>query len=120
MDVAELRTDLHPLCYAHHIHMRPAQGLPNTVHFPGPTAVYACLEADCPIQYSRAIGYFTTPDGTQIEQGYSTPSVTCPHHGLPMYLAEVKPEKRSFRLWKCPQAECTATRTNEDFLVASA
>jgi len=28
----------------------------------------------------------------------------------PKYLAEVRPEKKSFRLWKCP--ECDAIRTN--------
>jgi len=29
-----------------------------------------------------------------------------------MYLAEISPEKMSFRLWRCPQ--CGARRTNEE------
>jgi len=32
-----------------------------------------------------------------------------------MYLSEIHPEKREFRLWTCPH--CGAKRTNEDGLV---
>src|SRR2546422_2734193 len=50
----------------------------------------------CLIGFTSPIGYFVTQDGTEIERD-STLEVACPHHGLPMYLAEVKPQKRSFR-----------------------
>jgi hypothetical protein len=32
-----------------------------------------------------------------------------------MYLAGINPEKKSFRLWECPQ--CGGKRTNEESLV---
>src|SRR5256884_4503772 len=42
----------------------------------------------------------------------SLPKVRCFLDGMPMYLAEIHPEKTSFRLWTCPQ--CGARRTNEE------
>jgi len=44
-----------------------------------------------------------------------TPRVACPRDGQPMYLAETNPEKKAFRLWRCPQ--CHSSRTNEEDLV---
>jgi hypothetical protein len=35
-----------------------------------------------------------------------------------MYLAELKPEKKDFRLWKCPR--CNGTQTNEEDLIGGA
>jgi hypothetical protein len=32
-----------------------------------------------------------------------------------MYLADVKPEKKDFRFWRCPQ--CGGTRTNDEDLI---
>jgi len=46
------------------------------------------------------------------------PKVRCFLDGMPMYLAEIHPEKTSFRLWTCPQ--CGARRTNEEDLVGLA
>jgi len=46
------------------------------------------------------------------------PKVRCFLDGMPMYLAEIHPEKRSFRLWTCPQYG--ARRTNEEGLVGLA
>ena len=118
--VVKTSTDLHPLCYEHHVEMSLVQILLRLLKsdvYPAQTLVYACPEPDCLIHYNSPFGYFTTQDGTQIERG-STPQVPCPRHGLPMYLSEVKPKKRSFRLWRCPQFGCNASRTNEDLLVA--
>jgi hypothetical protein len=97
-------TNLQPLCYEHHVLMRPVQILLKGEMYPAPTLAYTCPEPGCLIHYSSPTGYFMTP----------MPDVTCPHHGLPMYLAEVKPQDRSFRLWRCPQ--CDATHTNEETL----
>lgn len=104
MSAVETRTDLHPLCYEHHVFMKPVKILVKGDMYPAPTLAYACAEPDCPIHYNSPSGYFITP----------MPDVTCPHHSLPMYLAEVKPQNRRFRLWRCPQ--CDATRTNEENL----
>ncbi len=46
------------------------------------------------------------------------PNVRCPHDGTPMYLAEVDPDKKGFRLWICPQ--CDGRRTNEEGLIGLA
>jgi hypothetical protein len=98
---------VHVLCYQHHTEMllRPlsesAEALP-----------YACQESGCLVRYTSAHGYFIdTKDAKTIEQEI-TPRVTCPNDGQLMHLAEIKPEKRNFRLWKCPQ--CNSSRTNEE------
>jgi hypothetical protein len=46
------------------------------------------------------------------------PKVACLLDKTPMYLAEINPKKRSFRLWMCPQ--CGAKRTNEESVVGLA
>jgi hypothetical protein len=107
MTVKETRTDLHPLCYEHHLVMklvdihsrRNASGL-----------VYACPKPDCPVHFNSPVGYYAVS---------STPSTRCPDHGMPMYLAKVQPRKRSFRLWRCPLSGCKAGLTNEGHLVAA-
>lgn len=99
--------DLHPLCFEHHAKMQPVRILLKSDIYPAQTIAYACPEPGCPIYYTSPAGYFIT----------STPWVTCPQHGVPMYLAEIKPEKRSFRLWRCPEDRCKATRTNEEDLL---
>jgi hypothetical protein len=100
-------TDLHPLCYEHHLEMKPVQILLKSGIYSEEILAYACPEPDCLLHYSSSAGYFVT----------SMPGVVCPYHGLSMYLAKVKAEKRNFRLWKCPQVGCNATRTNEEHLL---
>ena len=98
---------LHALCYEHHVKM----GMTGLVK----QTEYACPEPDCSVRYSPSNGYFLAPEHGQVES-YLTPRVTCPRDGQPMYLAEINEEKRSFRLWRCPQ--CDASRTNEEGLVS--
>jgi hypothetical protein len=100
----EISTKLQPLCYEHHVLMSPVNILIKGEMHLAPALAYACPEPGCLIHYNSPTGYFITP----------MPEVTCPHHKLPMYLAEVKPQNRSFRLWRCPQ--CAATHTNEEDL----
>jgi transposase-like protein len=74
--------------------------------------LHVCAEPGCLIRYNSSDGYFiATEDAKTIEQEM-VPRVSCPNDEHPMYLAEVRPEKRSFRLWKCPK--CNASRTNEE------
>jgi hypothetical protein len=99
------RNDLHVLCYEHHTEM-----LLECRSEPAETFLYACREPDCFIHYHSPQGYFIEPlNGDRSEPGIK-PGVHCPKDGSLMYLAEVRPEKKSFRLWKCP--ECDAVRTN--------
>ena len=100
----EISTKLQPLCYEHHVLMSPVKILIKGDMYLAPALAYACPGPGCLVHYNSPTAYFITP----------MPDVTCPDHKLPMYLAEVKPESRSFRLWRCPQ--CDATRTNEENL----
>jgi hypothetical protein len=78
---------------------------------------YVCEEPGCFVRYSRSRGYFiTTQDGSQVE-GEIIPRVSCPQDRQLMYLAEIRPEQRSYRLWRCP--ECDMSRTNQEFSRAS-
>lgn len=99
--------DLHALCYQHHKEM--VVGSQSSVSGP---IIYACQKPDCLVRYEIVQGYFLdTTDPRTLEQEIR-PKVSCSKDRQPMYLAEVQPQKTSFRLWKCPR--CGATCTNEE------
>jgi hypothetical protein len=101
------RKDLHLLCYQHHQKM-----LPRLRSESKEPLLYICRKADCLIRYDSSTGYFIdTPDKKALQQEI-LPRVSCPSDERPMYLAKAQGERRSFRLWKCP--ECGAARTNEE------
>ncbi len=77
---------------------------------PAETFLYGCREPGCFIRYCSPQGYFIEPQEGDTSEPEIKPGVRCPQDGRVMYLAEVRPEKKSFRLWKCP--ECDATHTN--------
>ena len=94
------------LCYQHHQEM-----LPRLQAEMGKPQVYVCQEGGCLVRYEVSGGYFLdTEDAKTVEQEIR-PRVRCSADGRFMYLAEVRPEQRSFRLWKCP--ECDATYTHQ-------
>jgi len=103
------RKDLHVLCYEHHSEMlierrsEPAEA---------EAFLYACREPGCFIHYSSSQGYFIEPQNGDGSEPEIKPGVHCPKDGHVMYLAEVRLERKSFRLWKCP--ECNAIRTNRE------
>ena len=99
------RKDLHVLCYEHHAEM-----LLEYRSKPAETFVYACREPGCFIHYQSPQGYFIESQNGDRSESEIKPGVHCPKEERLMYLAEVRPEKKSFRLWKCP--ECDAIRTN--------
>jgi ribosomal protein L37AE/L43A len=75
--------------------------------------LYVCGKLDCLVGYDTSTGYFIdTADKKALEQEI-LPRVSCSSDERPMYLAKAQAERRSFRLWKCP--ECGATHTNEEF-----
>ena len=113
MPIAQPGKELHALCHEHHVDMGPSQ---IALMIEGELSVapaYACPRPDCFVHYATSHGYFLATKYGQIERD-STPRVTCPRDGQPMYLARTNPEVSSFRLWTCPQ--CDATRTNSDDL----
>jgi hypothetical protein len=100
MSAGRSSRELHPLCHEHHVEMELNQILVTTGSDRTQVIAFACPERDCGVHYSNSQGYFIpTLDGTDTD---SLPRVRCEQDGMPMYLAEVLPEKRSFRLWKCP------------------
>jgi hypothetical protein len=102
------RKDLHVLCYEHHTEM-PFECRSE----PAETFLCACREPGCFIHYDSSQGYFLDGQNGDRSELEIKPGVRCPKDGHLMYLAEVRPERKSFRLWKCP--ECNAIRTNGEF-----
>ncbi len=99
--------DLHVLCYQHHTEMLPRLSS-ESVMWP----LYSCQTPDCLIRYDTSQGYFIDTKDTKTLEEEKTPRVICPTDGRLMYLAEVSPQRSSFRLWKCP--DCNESRTNEE------
>ncbi len=78
---------------------------------------YVCSESDCLVHYNTSSGYFiAAKEGNRTDQG-TTPSIRCPNDESPMYLAEIWPEYKSYRLWRCPK--CDKSLTNLDSSRAS-
>jgi hypothetical protein len=101
------RNDLHVLCYQHHTQM-----LLRVLDEPAESPLYACKEPGCLIRYAGPRGYFLdTEDAGTIEMEL-IPRVNCSNDGYRMYLAEVLPEKRNYRLWQCP--ECNQACVNDE------
>lgn len=107
---------LQVLCHEHHLEMRMTEVLLAIDNLPSRTPAYGCPEPACAVRYTVSSGYFLAPTLGHVELD-GVPRVTCPRDGAPMYLAELNPEKRAFRLWRCPQ--CNSIRTNEAALVTT-
>lgn len=99
--------DIHVLCYQHHKEM-----VPKLRGETGEQPLYACGEAGCLVCYEATAGYFLDTEDRKILEQEIRPRIRCPKDGYFMYLAEVRPEQRSFRLWRCP--ECYAGHTHQD------
>jgi hypothetical protein len=100
----EKRKELHVLCHVHQEMLMPGRvGLGNGS---ASTVVYACPKPACQVHYSISQGYFMRSENGHALVTDSVPFVQCEYDKIYMYLAEVLPEKRSFRLWKCPKCKC--------------
>jgi hypothetical protein len=109
--------NLKVLCFEHHTEMRRSQALLKIDAKVEELPAYVCEEPDCFVRYSADHGYFVANlEGDRIE-GELTPHVVCPEDGRFLYLAEVRPEQKSYRLWKCPQ--CGKGLNNEGLTQAS-
>jgi len=104
MPVSAPVTTIHPLCYEHHSEMILPDHASNEDSLP-----YACREFDCLVHYSRSGGYFLNTASRELIELYPPPRERCSIDGHPMYLLEVQPEHRSFRLWRCPK--CNMSRS---------
>jgi hypothetical protein len=102
------RKDLQVLCYQHHRKMLPKLRSESTEPL-----LYICRETDCLVRYDCLTGYFVDTADKKALELEILPRVRCTSDERPMYLVKSEGERRSFRLWKCP--ECGATRKNEEF-----
>jgi hypothetical protein len=106
MPIAEPSTKIHALCHEHHIQMELNQIFVTTDGARTQVPAYGCSEPDCFVHYSSSHGYFIpSQNGSGIETDSLMPRVRCEKDGMPMYLVEVLPERKSFRLWKCPKCD---------------
>ena len=118
MPATQPSKELRAFCHEHHVKMRLNQSLLNSEGDPTQKLAYACTEPDCLVHYNTYRGYFILSQNGIANEPDTVPRVRCPHDGTPMYLAEIDLEKRSFRLWICPQ--CDGRRTNEEGLIGLA
>jgi len=99
--------DLRVLCYQHHTEM-----LLRPLGDPAEGMVYTCQESGCLIRYDISHGYFLDTKDARTVELEIIPRVICSNDAQRMYLAEVMPERRSFRLWKC--LKCNQSRINSE------
>ncbi len=118
MPATQPSKELRALCHEHHAEMRLNQSLLNSEGDPIQKLAYACTQPDCLVHYNIYRGYFMLSQNGNTNELDMVPNVRCPHDGTPMYLAEVDPDKKGFRLWICPQ--CDGRRTNEEGLIGLA
>ncbi len=101
MPSLQMKRELSALCYEHHIEMTFGQVILQISGERTQILAYTCPEPDCLVHYHASRGYFVTDQNGNGNKLEMTPNVHCPHDGASMYLAEVLPEHKSFRLWKC-------------------
>ena len=111
----QLANSLQLLCYEHHTAMSVVQMVLGNGSAPQEIQ-YACQGSDCSARYTREHGYFIAPRNGSGPEKEILPQVRCPHDGALMYLAEVRPQERSLRLWRCPL--CSAARANTEVTAA--
>lgn len=108
--------ELRAFCHEHHVEMRLNEGFLNS-EGNGEAArmlAYGCPEPDCLVHYNVTRGYFLVGENGNKNELEMVPKVQCFLDGTRMYLAATSPEKKDFRLWRCPQ--CGASLTNEEGL----
>ena len=112
----QLADSLRPLCYEHHTEMSLVQMVSGNGG-PPQELEYTCQASDCFVRYTGVRGYFIAPrNGSGVAEEI-LPRVRCRHDQAPTYLAQVRPEEKSFRLWKCPL--CNGAFTSGDVLAAA-
>ena len=112
----QLANGLQPLCYEHHTEMRLVPVVSGNEANPTQEHRYACQESDCLVRFTSTEGYLVASHETGQVEEEILPRLRCPHDEASMYLAEIRPQERSFRLWRCPL--CKTTSTSGQILVA--
>ena len=118
MPATQPSREFHALCHQHHVKMRLNLILLKSQDKDAQSLAYFCTEPNCCVHYSSSRGYFLLRQEGSASELDMAPSIRCPTDGIPMYLAEVNPENKSFRLWRCPQ--CDESQANEEGATAEA
>jgi hypothetical protein len=118
MPAAQASKDPRMLCHEHLLEMRVKRSLLNSEGDETQEITHDCRKADCLVHYNMSRGYFMLNQSGNKDEMDMMPKVRCFLDGAPMYLSEINPAKRDYRLWTCPQ--CGARRTNEEGLVGLA
>jgi len=116
MAIERIGWNIHPLCYEHYVAMKPVQLEKNTYAFTTHSFAYACPLSGCVIFFAENTGYFSVEGDEQQSRQTGVLRVTCPQDGLPMYLAEVHPQKKNLRLWRCGKSNCKGHRAIEEYI----
>jgi hypothetical protein len=107
---------LRPLCYVHHVDMKPVQLTEVTHSFMTYSLAYVCPCSDCEIRYAIKTGYFAG-ESDDLDKRVGGIRVSCPLDGQPMYLAAIHPENATLRLWRCAKPHCPGHSTIEEFII---
>ena len=120
MGATQMRFEFRPFCYEHQVQMKPNQTLRTTEKWPNYGITFACPNPDCLVHYNSSKGYFLLTHDTSGNWGQPKPGplILCEKDRSPMYLSEFFPDRRSLRLWKCPQ--CKTVRANAEISAAQA
>ena len=112
MTATQKRYEFQPLCYMHHVEMKPNETLPTTEKRSPQGITFACPKPDCLVHYNNSKGYFMLTQNTSGNWGEPEPGplVRCERDRSPMFLSEFLPDRWSLRLWKCPL--CKIVRAN--------
>jgi hypothetical protein len=113
MAAERIRSDLRPLCFEHHIEMKSVQLEKSANGFTTYSLAYACPFSGCTICYTGKTGYFAA-ESDQPSKRAGVLRLSCPHDGLPMYLASMHPDNSAWRLWLCAKTGCQGRRTIEE------
>jgi len=119
MAIERIGWNIRPLCYEHYVAMKPVQLEKNTYAFTTHSFAYACPLSGCVIFFAENTGYFSVEGDEQQSRQTGVLRVTCPQDGLPMYLAEVHPQKKNLRLWRCGKSNCKGHRAIEEYIFDS-
>jgi hypothetical protein len=114
MPVTQSSRDYHLLCHEH-LKMSLHEILLESGREGEQILAFACTEPDCRVHYNFCRGYFLPSQEGRSDELGMVPRLRCPRDGMSLYLAGINPEKRGFRLWKCPQ--CDGKCTNDEGLL---
>ena len=115
MAAERIRNDLRPLCFEHHMEMKPVQLEKSTNGFTTHSLAYACPFSACTICYAGKTGYFAAESDDKSKRT-GVLRLSCPQDGLPMYLASIHSENSALRLWRCAKTGCQGQRIIEEYV----